>query len=233
MIELLAAIAIISLLTALLVPAVGGMRSSADSAKCVSNLRQVGHAFRSYAQDNDGLYPAPRYANVPGPDSNPQNSTWQLELAPYTTGPLRANNMYRLKEVPPGNNAQYCAAYVRRFPSVTAIRDSPYNALGYGMNVCLNVGGKDINFGGRNAVRFREIQIVRPATSILIGDSGDYHLDCSSGSWQKVAPTSTKPDGYNSGAPERHRGNGNYLYADGHVETLNPDQALSQLKFNP
>ncbi len=42
-----------------------------------------------------------------------------------------------------------------------------------------------------------------------------------------------KPDGCNSGAPLRHKGKANYLFADGHVETLTPDQALPLLKFIP
>jgi len=235
LIELLATVAIIGVLSALIIPSLRGMRTSADSAKCTSNLRMMGLAFKSYAQDSDGYFPAPRYVNTgtAASNPNPQGATWQLELAPYTTGPLRANNIYRLKEVPPNNNTQYCAAYVRLFPSVTAIRDNGYNALGYGMNINLNVSGQDINFGGRIWNRFKEIAIVRPATSILIGDSSDYHLDCSSGSWSKLASTPVKPDGYNTGAPTRHRGKANYLYADGHVETLTPDDALQQLRFKP
>lgn len=144
-----------------------------------------------------------------------------------------ANNVYRLKEVPPNKNAQYCAAYVRLFPSVNAIRDHSYNVLGYGMNICLNVAGKDINFGGRISNRFKENAVSRPATSILIGDSSDYHIDCSSGDWKTGAVATGKPEGYTSGAPKRHGGKGNYLYADGHVETLMPDQALPQLVFTP
>ncbi len=233
LIELLAVVAIIGILSALIFPSLSGARSSADTAKCTSNLRLMGLAFKSYAQDNDGYYPAPRYVNTgtPASNPNPQGATWQLELAPYTTGPLRANNIYRLKEVPPNNNVQYCAAYVRLFPSITAIRDNGYNAMGYGMNINMNVSGQDINFSGRIWNRFKEIAIVRPATSILIGDSSDYHLDCSSGGWSKIQPSSVKPDGYNTGAPTRHRGKANYLYADGHVEALTPDDALPQLRF--
>ncbi|GAT32395.1 general secretion pathway protein G [Terrimicrobium sacchariphilum] len=235
LLELLAAVAIIGALAAILLPSLGVVRNAADGGRCVSNLRNIALAFKSYAQDNDGYLPAPRYANPGTPTSNPNplGSTWQLELAPYTTGPLKANNIYRLKEVPIGRNAQICPTYLKMFPSQTAMRDSGLNAAGYGMNINLNVSGQDINFGGRIYNRFKEISIMRPATSIIVGDSADYHIDCRTGTWQYAAPTSTKPDGCNSGAPLRHKGKANYLFADGHVETLTPDQALPLLQFNP
>ena len=229
LIELLTVVSIIAVLCALLFPAVGAVRASADSAKCVSNLRQIGTAFRYYSQNNDGLYPAPRGGWV-GTDPNPLGYSWQLELATYTTAPLPANNLYRLKEIPPERNAQYCPGYVRLFPSITALRDNGLNALGYGMNINLNVGGKDINFGGRINERFKEMAIVNPVGAILVGESGDYHLDCSSG-WRKITPSKSYPEGYASGAPERHHGKGNYLFADNHVEALKPEEALPLLVF--
>ncbi|PTX99269.1 prepilin-type cleavage/methylation domain-containing protein [Spartobacteria bacterium LR76] len=235
LLELLAAVAIIGALAAILLPSLGVVRSAADSGRCVSNLRNMALAFKTYAQDNDGYLPAPRYANpgTPASNPNPQGSTWQMELVPYTTAPLRANNIYRLKEVPISQNAQICPAYLKMFRNQTAMRDSGLNTAGYGMNINLNVGGQDINFGGRIYNRFKEINIMRPAGSILVGDSADYHIDCRSGSWQYTAPTAVKPDGCNSGAPLRHKGKANYLFADGHVETLTPDQALPLLKFIP
>lgn len=235
LIEMLAAVAILGALVAILLPSLSAVRTAADGGRCVANLRNMAMAFKAYAQENDGYLPAPRYANpgTPASNPNPQGSTWQMELAPYTTGPLRANNIYRLKEVPIGQNTQICPTYLKMFPSQTAMRDSGLNAAGYGMNINLNVGGQDINFGGRIYNRFKEIGIMRPATSILVGDSADYHIDCRTGTWQYTTPTATKPDGCNSGAPKRHNGKANYLFADGHVETLTPDAALPLLRFNP
>ena len=232
-------IAIIVIVAVLLFPLLRTMREGAESTKCVSNLRQIGRAFRSYALDNDGYFPAIRQLNQSRPDSDPnpnQNPTggpWLLELAPYTGTPLAPGqeNIWRLKNVPPRANAQYCPAYVRLFPSITAIQATGLSTLGYGMNVSLNVAGKDL-FVPRIDVRFKEVAITRPATSILVGDSGDYHLNAQAG-WQTASPTATMPDGFTSGAPKRHRGKANYLYADGHVETLTPDQALPQLQFQP
>jgi len=44
-------------MAALIVPMVKGAINKANSAKCVSNLRSLGMAFQSYANDNNGYLP--------------------------------------------------------------------------------------------------------------------------------------------------------------------------------
>ncbi len=53
LIELLVVIAIISILAALLSPALSRARDQARSAQCISNLRQLVTAFYLYANDNN------------------------------------------------------------------------------------------------------------------------------------------------------------------------------------
>ena len=57
LIELLVVIAIIAILAALLFPTLSAARSSARTAVCQSNLKQIGTAVQVYAQDWDGAYP--------------------------------------------------------------------------------------------------------------------------------------------------------------------------------
>lgn len=58
LIELLVVLSIITLLVALLLPALGHARQTAYQATCLSNLRQIGLAMVVYTQDNDGFYPS-------------------------------------------------------------------------------------------------------------------------------------------------------------------------------
>jgi prepilin-type N-terminal cleavage/methylation domain-containing protein/prepilin-type processing-associated H-X9-DG protein len=57
LIELLVVIGIISVLAALLMPALGRAKGKANDTKCISNLRQIGIALSIYADENQGKLP--------------------------------------------------------------------------------------------------------------------------------------------------------------------------------
>ena len=54
LIELLTVIAVIAILAAILLPAVGKVRARGQQGKCVSNLRQLAVAASAYASDHKG-----------------------------------------------------------------------------------------------------------------------------------------------------------------------------------
>src|SRR5689334_15903298 len=75
LIELLVVIAIISILASLLLPALHGAKQSAQSAFCLSNLRQWGLATQLFAGENNDFLPKDG-----GPNGNSLEEGWYLDL---------------------------------------------------------------------------------------------------------------------------------------------------------
>ncbi len=64
LIELLVVVAIITILMAVLMPALAKARTAAKRIACLNNLRQIGYASRFYCQDYQGNYEYPTVLDV-------------------------------------------------------------------------------------------------------------------------------------------------------------------------
>ncbi|MFN3165491.1 MAG: type II secretion system protein [Phycisphaeraceae bacterium] len=76
LIELLVVVSIIALLIAILLPALGAARRSAQHAQCLSNLKQVFTASFAWAAENDDYLPGPQETGI-----------WDYRIAPGTVAP--------------------------------------------------------------------------------------------------------------------------------------------------
>lgn len=91
LIELLVVLAIIALLASLLLPALAGAKAKAYNTVCVNNLRQLGIATRTYADDNNSRLPSAEI--LPTEPIDPQKPLPRIcdVLAPYA-GKLNGTN---------------------------------------------------------------------------------------------------------------------------------------------
>lgn len=77
LVELLIVIAIIAILASLLLPALSKAREKATSVQCVNNLKALGTAIQSYANDCDDMVP---YATPREGNGWPQDPLWTFLL---------------------------------------------------------------------------------------------------------------------------------------------------------
>lgn len=80
LLEVLVTLSVLSLLVALLMPAVQKVRGAADRLVCKSKLRQLGIAVHHYESSTGMLPPAFRHRGAGTPDPNLQ---WPLLIAPF------------------------------------------------------------------------------------------------------------------------------------------------------
>jgi len=80
LVELLVVISIIAMLLAVLMPALGKARDSAQKTVCKTNLHGLGLATLLYLQNNDNRFPAPPYSST----NKTYSYDWYGALAKYT-----------------------------------------------------------------------------------------------------------------------------------------------------
>jgi len=228
LVELLVVVAIIGILVALLAPRVGPFREYALRTKCVSNLRAVGVAFMAYAGDNDGYLPCVNTGSPAGPNNdppatqqagtNPSKMGWQGEVTGYLDPmPVMSGRAH---------NALICPTVEVHHAGDPTWRLYGERA-GIGMNSRLQIPNGIASNAGRTT-RFKIMALPQHSKNILAGDSSHVRLEA------KDTGLFTTPSeyedysgngSYSAGDPLRHGGRAaNYLFLDGHVETLTYEQ---------
>jgi len=210
LIELLVVIAIIAILAAILFPVFARAREKARGSSCLSNLRQIGTALMSYAQDFDEHFPR-TYSWSPG---YVYRYWWADLIQPYIRN-------YQVFVCPSGSWAYYY------------YRDTRYNIYPYPLQCSYAMPDMRVDLYGR------AIYPVPGSTLSSIQDSAGTIAVVDSLHWEIAAgaPPLGPADDYSNfrlldltdlGAyprvAKRHNDGFNVCFADGHVKWLNASQ---------
>lgn len=220
LIELLAVIAIIGVLTTIGFAGYGDARNRKNDLECTAKLRSIAHSILLWAGDNEGRLP----------QSNHSGSSWAAAIATYLGEPKRPSPLdYR-------NSAPFLC------PAHSEANTPAPSHWSYGLNVFFELssqprytplglpilGSRD-NYAGSPETWHHLSDIPAPSRTVLLAESthpvADHFM---AHQWGSAAAAR------NAVASDRHHGESNYAFADGHVEmlpvgsTFNPDAGIDR-----
>jgi prepilin-type N-terminal cleavage/methylation domain-containing protein/prepilin-type processing-associated H-X9-DG protein len=244
LVELLVVIGIIAVLISILLPTLQKARRAGKTAQCLSGLRQLGQAHLMYAQDHKGVivYPQETDANF-----SPSTVYWFQKLSVY----LNRKNV-RGSAVELGSIDKV----LRSCPEWEGIDNNndgkmDTDKIGFGMSQRLLVprtrakyaDPADAGLSGYVPPPWKLNMIKNSASRIIFGDSRNTNLDPPLAGWLLNFAVNQPT----SGDPARHSGKrnvrdksdpgykairANYVFCDGHAETLDPEAAIQAIN-NP
>lgn len=241
LVELLVVMAIISLLAALLLPALSVAKAHALSTGCKNHLQQMGQAFKMYVDDHQSRYPY--YIGPPGPAHGDAVCLgqggkgtglvyWSTKLFPY----------YQVNWT---NVGFHCPAY-RGVVSGPFQRGTIERLGSYGYNVhgtgytWIDPADQTVvkHFGlgpimtWPDAPAVREAQVKVPSEMLAVTDSQFVKGQASGwpGGPDCLFPGPISGHGFD---PKRHGKNYNLLLCDGHVSAMNPSVLFNRTNTAP
>lgn len=194
LIEILLTVSILAILSALSIPAIGSMRKKAEASKTAHNLRQIGTGIAGYAGENNMTFP-----------HRVKETSYRLDL---TSAEL------------PGTGGSNWREAIHRYTGASYKPGSAYNFYNHPLWYSGNAARLGNHFGANPFLtqgwwQCSLLRIPEPSKVVLVGEINHASL---------VVDPRDQPvfDGdtisrYRLSQPGQ---SANYLFADGHVETL-------------
>ena len=227
LIELLVVIGILSILAALLLPAIGKARERGNATKCVSNIRQWGSAMMLYLAESGGEFPS-QGSNPDKADPRPGGVTnaWFHLLPPFIEeNPYE--ELWPKNAIPrPGDKSIFICPATKPVNSIPGNNGRIYYS-DYGMNLWLEAANRGCGSTGDSGFGefLRISQIKHPSTFAMWaeqpqGRGSNGELGYLYG--HTHAEFMGFPD---EGHAFRHPNlTANICFADGHVDTFKRDE---------
>ncbi len=225
LIELLVVIAIISILAAMLLPALKRARETAKQIKCAGNLKQIGLYTFNYCSEYDGFMPSPKYwlkellpvMNLETSVAYPRQSlstSMEIFLCPSTARPPTSSPCWT------GNydGEEYSFSYC---PTQRDNYATGFNGVegGWGFSWRTDSTTKQSQTGHKRLLR------ITPNSAIMLDKyvyqvSGNVIIphDLTTAALTNAAYGNSSYNMYGPGL--RHNNTADYLFVDGHVENL-------------
>lgn len=192
LVELLVVIAVIAILAALLLPALGRAKSYGRQTRCLNQMRQIGLATALYAQDSGDEFPRSQHSALAY-----HQQTWGFALLPFLG----------YQNVKPGSSAwvQVLNGFYR------CPEDRRTNDWSYGLNVYFELGPDD-DYRGAPATWRKLVQVPFPVDTVGFGEIADSTDHIMAHFWGEGGTPEV--------ATNRHSVRSEYLFVDGHVKAL-------------
>ncbi len=197
LVELLVALGIVAILAALIASSVQSATRKARAAQCMSVMRNLGQGILLYTQDH-GEFPR-SYHSCAGAGKQP----WAKAILPYLGHPADPTPQ------------EWSALFERSYRCPTD-KSNDTNIYSYALNVFYELTPDGDDYVGSPSTWRKPVTLPSPSSTILLAEPKAVyyadHLMCHL--WTSAKGAANAVDA------QRHDRRSNYLFADGHVETL-------------